>query len=531
MIQKILTACMLATAFNASGQSNMLDPAFGVGGIVRDTLPGITMRGWALKQQPDEKIVEVGITYIPDSLNTNVQAITIARYMPNGVLDPTFGSNGRFTDVPHGTVPCDLIVQPDGRILTSGSWVVSATNWHLRLLRLLPDGTLDSAYGMNGNVLYDINGNVAAPVAMALQPDGKLLVEVSNVMQNGAVQEFHLLRFTASGVLDSTFATNGIMSNNDVDQFVGPPVVQSDGKIVCAWGRREGLWYTDPGVVRYLADGALDTTFGVNGFGVKDLSQDEFQSWTIGLAPDDGLIISGMSQPEFDSQGYLAFVRFHSDGTLDSSFGTNGISTAANGFGLRIWNHTVQFDSQGRIVAAGIMDTLSPVMFFAARALPDGSWDSTFGDAGWVDFPLDVYDGAAYGSPGLGCLQADDKVLIAGETATPTSQYGFAAVRLLAENPTSLSGELAPNDDPALASPNPFSSSTTITCPAPSTARDLRLRVMDLQGRVVEDRRVSNQGGRVNETITSEGKTDGVYLCRVLADGAVLGSTHLVVQR
>jgi Secretion system C-terminal sorting domain len=78
--------------------------------------------------------------------------------------------------------------------------------------------------------------------------------------------------------------------------------------------------------------------------------------------------------------------------------------------------------------------------------------------------------------------------------------------------------------------PNPFNTRSTLTCSVPITARELRLRVMDLQGRVVEERRVSNQGGRVNETISSSGMNDGVYVCTLTADGAVLGITRIVVQ-
>ena len=90
-------------------------------------------------------------------------------------------------------------------------------------------------------------------------------------------------------------------------------------------------------------------------------------------------------------------------------------------------------------------------------------------------------------------------------------------------------------DDPAVfgslvAMPNPFGSNTTIECRVPENARELRLVVTDLGGRVLEDRALVAANGMLKEIVAGEGKPNGVYLCSVIADGALVGATRIVVQ-
>ena len=81
-----------------------------------------------------------------------------------------------------------------------------------------------------------------------------------------------------------------------------------------------------------------------------------------------------------------------------------------------------------------------------------------------------------------------------------------------------------------VAMPNPFSGSTTILCRLPEYAQEVHLVVTDLQGRMIEDRRLNVSGGQMTETVSGEGKPDGVYVCSVIADGALLGISRIIVQ-
>jgi hypothetical protein len=81
-----------------------------------------------------------------------------------------------------------------------------------------------------------------------------------------------------------------------------------------------------------------------------------------------------------------------------------------------------------------------------------------------------------------------------------------------------------------VALPNPFDGSTTLQCAVPETAVEIRLLIADLEGRVVEDRRLAGRTARVQETLDGTGKPNGVYLCTITADGAVVGIARIVVQ-
>ena len=78
--------------------------------------------------------------------------------------------------------------------------------------------------------------------------------------------------------------------------------------------------------------------------------------------------------------------------------------------------------------------------------------------------------------------------------------------------------------------PNPFDESTTIVCPLPEEAVDVQLMLTDLEGRIVEQRRITGRGAALTERISGADLPNGMYLCSVTADGQVLGITRIVVQ-
>lgn len=106
----------------------------------------------------------------------------------------------------------------------------------------------------------------------------------------------------------------------------------------------------------------------------------------------------------------------------------------------------------------------------------------------------------------------------------------------ITEHPVSSSA--VENGGEAIAQPNPFGNCTTITCPLPQGAHDVQLTITDLQGRVLETRRVTGESRRISgssvqlkEQVAAGDKADGIYLCRITAAGVLVGSVRLVVQR
>ena len=153
-----------------------------------------------------------------------------------------------------------LVIQPDGKILVAGA-THNGTDWDWYIVRLMPDGALDGTFGTGGIVTTDLRGFNDWGTSIALQPDGKIVFGSKN--SNGTDTDFAVARYNPDGSLDGTFGTGGkvftpIGSGNDDGSRV---TLQPDGKIVLAG------WYVngtddDFAIVRYNTDGSLDSSFG-----------------------------------------------------------------------------------------------------------------------------------------------------------------------------------------------------------------------------------------------------------------------------
>ncbi|MCS6926252.1 MAG: delta-60 repeat domain-containing protein [Candidatus Binatia bacterium] len=150
----------------------------------------------ALVLQADGKIVVAGHA---------AGGFVLVRYQPDGSLDPSFGTGGTVTTAISGTgdFASALAVQADGKLVVAG-YVSMAPQYSIALLRYNPDGTLDTAFGENGKVT---TGDSHVASGLALQADGKIVVAGS--FNDGANNEFLLLRYDPDGGLDPTFGIDG----------------------------------------------------------------------------------------------------------------------------------------------------------------------------------------------------------------------------------------------------------------------------------------------------------------------------------
>ncbi|MEU8776941.1 calcium-binding protein [Streptomyces sp. NPDC048606] len=208
-----------------------LDPSLGGDGAVvagfTPTSPqdvGGIARGLAL--QPDGKIVAVGY------VGNTAFDIGVARYLPDGTLDTGFSGDGTVTANFGGTEFGNAVaVQPDGRILAAGSGGAG-----LALLRYNADGGPDASFGTGGRTTVNFPGDGGTANAMALQPNGKIVLAGRADDPNGSeANDFGLARFHANGTLDTGFGGDGfvITGFGDFDEARGV-LVQPDGKIVAA---------------------------------------------------------------------------------------------------------------------------------------------------------------------------------------------------------------------------------------------------------------------------------------------------------
>src|SRR5215475_9667372 len=181
-------------------------------------------------------------------------------------------------------------------------------------------GTLDTTFGTGGKVTTDIAHSPDGAIAIVRQLDEKYVV-AGNSYINGHF-DFAVARYNSSGTLDTTFGTNGKVTTD-----LGSPyeeatsvAVQSDGKIVVAGGAVFGL-FNDFVLVRYNTNGTLDTTFGTGGKVITNLAGVSAQAYAVSVQRDGKIVVGG--QVNVDGGYDFALVRYNSNGTLDASFGSH----------------------------------------------------------------------------------------------------------------------------------------------------------------------------------------------------------------
>jgi len=347
----------------------------------------------------------------------------------NGDLDPSFGTGGKVTtDIwSSGDVGQDVAVQSDGKIVVAG-YSYGGSDQDFALVRYDTDGTLDTSFGTDGIVKTTIGATDDQAHALAIQPDGKIVVAgASTTSTNNS--DSALVRYNTDGTLDTSFGTGGKIvtavagTNNDCAYAVA---IQSDGKIVAvgsAWTATlpyscaHGATTTGSthAIARYNTNGSLDTTFSGDGLIVGSVVSGAGRAVAIQA---DGKIVVGQE----DDSDFLLF-RYNSNGTLDPTFGSSGQVTTGIGPSSDVV-YALAIQSDGRIVAAGY--SLQATEDFAlVRYNTDGSLDTSFGTDGKVTTPLAGGEDEARGV----AIQADGKILLAGYTNYGGGNHDFALVR------------------------------------------------------------------------------------------------------
>jgi len=407
-----------------------LDSGFDGEGIAVTNLsgPGID-QGQAMLQQPDGKFVVVG---------SNNDDFAVARYNPDGSLDPSFGSGGQVTTDVTGRFEraYGVALQTDGKIVVVGSSSSTGVwdNQDLAVLRYHADGTLDTAFGSAGAVIRDINGGMDVAYAVTVDANHKIVV-VGYTAQSGADADILIARFNADGTSDTSFGTGGLVitdpANSTYGDYAYDVAIDADGKIVVA-GQATVVAYSQAGfaVLRYLSNGTLDTSF--NGTGVWAVGRGhQDYARALALRPDGKILLAGTRW-----QAPVALVQLLPNGTLDTSFGTSGevFTTLPDGASAGIKRVSVQAD--GKIAVAG-------TIFLVLRYSSDGVLDNAFGAAGMVQTDFQA------GQDNLGgmVIQADGSIVVAGTAQINATGLDFALVRYRGDDSPPLAGDLDPSFD------------------------------------------------------------------------------------
>lgn len=361
----------------------LLDPTFGTGGLVSNTI-GSSSRALAVATYPnagtvnDGKVVAVGDAYA--GARAMSTSLAVARYNLNGTLDTSFGGTGSvLAGAGHALA---VQIEPDGRVLAAG--LSASTGGGFLVVRLNTNGTLDTNFGTKGQVTTVISKNSTdVGEAMILQPDGKIVVAGVTNPQNTSFQDLALVRYNANGSLDTTFGSGGKATTR-----LASPLASS---------------YTSSQISL-----ALD-----RGTGIQD--------------PNSGKLVVGASL----RTGGAVIARYNASGALDTGFGISsghpGSVTIAE-----LSNPSVAVQPDDRVAVAGVVTDATTTLAAIGldRLNADGTIDTSFGTGGAVVTASAPDENVAHAVT----LQPDGDILVAGDRITSTTGgHGFIVARYLSD--------------------------------------------------------------------------------------------------
>lgn len=355
MTQKLwqfLCVSLFAAAVRCEAAPGDLDSGFGTGGKVNlySQLALSDPNGRAVALQADGKILVAG--YWWDTGFTSQHPFLLVRLTPNGAVDPSFGSNGVVSKI-FGTAYAEasgVVVQPDGKILVVGSCapVSSASSNEFCLARYLSTGALDVSFNTTGTLVSNVVSGRERANTVALQPDGKILV--AGTCDNVFSDDFCVVRYLPNGALNIDFGVNGrvftaIGNGNDAARAIA---LRPDGRIVVAGGCVNDS-ISRFCVAQYFRSGALDTSFSGDGMAITTMGTADASVNAMALQHDGRLVVAGRCVNGSDD---FCLARFLENGSLDTTFnGTGRVLTAMSAGADSASGVVVQPD--GKIVAAG----------------------------------------------------------------------------------------------------------------------------------------------------------------------------------
>ncbi len=475
MASKLFLAIAALGVYQQSiiAQAGALDGDFDGDGRVTTAILNGDNKATCLAIQPNGYIVAAGST-----ISTGAGASTnyaLVRYRPDGSLDNTFSLNGK-ADFGIATAAADdaeaIAILPSGKILVAGNSAVGNETGFSALL-LNPNGTsFDVSFGTNGKLLLENEDFFFKD--MVIQPDGKI-VAVGNG-SNGQNSDFKVIRLNADGSFDNTFSGDGRVlipvAANAID-FAEEVALQADGKIVIA-GKSVSSGVRSIGLARLNPNGSLDNTFSFDGklTTLLDVTTD---GNALLLQSDGKIVVAGQSADNLAGTNKdMVLVRYQTDGTLDPTFSTDGkriITLVGDDLGLDVLQQT-----DGKLLLIGSSGAYNGTTVI--RLLPNGTYDSSFGLAGFA-----IADFEVFVTPTEAAFTPNHRLVIAGSTSSGVDgPSNFALAQFLLGLIVGV--EDLGQTNTALFYPNPIDNQAVFQYELPE-AGVVSVSLFDLQGRML----------------------------------------------
>jgi uncharacterized delta-60 repeat protein len=395
----------------------------GVGAIAVRTLGGSSYSGGNTLDVGGARVA------VPSS-PTYPQSVWLGNIMASdpGSLDLTFGTLGKVTTDfgSSNDIASSVAIQSDGKMVVAGYSHIIGVTYDFAVVRYNTDGSLDTSFGTLGKVTTDFGSLDDFAYSVVIQSDGKIVV--AGGYDSGANYDFAVVRYNTNGSLDTSFGTLGKVTT-DFGSFhdqANSVAIQSDGKIVLAGYSNNNGGIDDFAAVRYNTNGSLDTSFGTMGKVITDFGSSRDTANSVAIQSDGKIVLAGYSTVGGNTYDF-AVVRYNTNGSLDTSFDSDGKVTTDFGVSQDI-AHSVAIQSNGKIVVTGFNNFggTNTNDFAVVRYNTNGSLDTSFGTLGKVTTDF----GSSNDVPTSLAIQSDGKIVVAGSSSYNNSvNTDFVVVR------------------------------------------------------------------------------------------------------
>ena len=351
-----------------------LDTDFGTDGVASTQIDNDSA-AFAVAIQADQKIVVAGYS----AHSGGVTKFAVARYNTDGSLDTvnfnhlgtmpgtvtSFISGGNNTDDEARAVA----IQADGKIVVAG-YAQAEFKRYYALARYKTNGDLDTTFGgVTGTISSSMGTGDAAIIALAIQPADQYIVAAGQATSSGN-GEFFVVRLDATGSWDDAFNGGAVITTIGTgSSWPTSMALQGDGKIVVAGYSSNGSNY-DFAVVRYNTNSTLDTTFNTTGKVTTSIGSGNDWANAVAIQSADQKIVTAGYVTTTGSNKDFALVRYNTNGSLDTSFGSSGKVTTQIGTATDNKANGLAIQSDGKIVAAGSSSTATGYNFTTVRYWP-----------------------------------------------------------------------------------------------------------------------------------------------------------------
>lgn len=393
--------------------------------------------------QPDGKIVSIG-----HNGTGLTQTLALVRLNTNGSFDNNFGVNGKVTtSFDNVGAFGKSIVILENRVLVIGHTSDASGNSKFISVRYNYNGTLDTGFGTAGKIVFDFGQDKNIATSVSVNSSGSFVLGGYTSILSVVDEDYALAKFNSSiglpgitppsseGALDLNFGDSGkvITDLSNLNDVVSAVHILDNGKIYAIGygGVDNSATKLDFALVRYNADGSLDNTFGDSGKVFTSIGTVNDYATCMLMQPDGKIVLAGYTVIAGNNTA-IAIVRYNSNGSLDQSFGNNGIIS----YDIDSQNDVItdiSLQNDGKIVVTGSSQTAS----LRSRALTlrynsNGSLDNSFGNAGLVITDLSnliaSYEGVNVSRSVK--IQEDGKIVVGASYHIPGNSFRSCVFRL-----------------------------------------------------------------------------------------------------